>query len=748
MNLRLILLYGSLCAAFAGCGPAPVEVGEVLRPEHPRPDFLRAEWLNLNGSWAFEPDPDDVGVDKEWFQPNTALSGAIAVPVAAPDAEIAWYSRSVTAPAEWQGRRVWLRLGAVGHARVWIDGEHAGEGSGAVEINLGERLTPGQAATLVIRTSNGGISQTAWLEARPAHYIRGFSAVARQEVEGWQLEVEIDTAGPDGKLTAAVQAADAPSAHGETEDGRLALQIPLHELEAWTPENPKLYPLELTLTGPDGAVDRVESYFGLRTVERGRYSDSDYESVMLNGSPVYLRGRIDDSTATAPTDEALRGEIESAKARGFNFLRIGGMTDPRKLYWADRLGVLLMPELEPGVIERNRNHPSIIAWSGNVSQAEARDPTRFAVDEPPHSQTDLNTWRLEPESFDTIPAAIEQLVGNTYVRSPANYADGSQQDGAPLLISAYGSRSAEGRDLSLEFKHLTNLLRRHKAIQGYAYRTQPPALPGYGALWDPLSAAGLQGPDFVGYLGAPILTAEPGEKLQIQPFVSHFSGRREAPTLQASLIGVNDLGGELRLKSNPRRIRWERYGVTEQPTLPIAVPQSRHYAGAVALELLDSSGEAIASNYVQLIVRSEAPSPRIEFLGPRRLALRLSPGEDSFGIPPQAAAAGIEQMEILVELATRQAGKVRIRLGEATVAEVELPGPLSGPPGVLSLHKDPFDGSYGSLVHLKTGPPQAEILPLALDAAESVGVYIHGERMGRYPLDPTLILTTTNAIEP
>lgn len=752
MNLRLILLYGSLCAAFVGCGPGPVEVGEVLQPEHPRPDFERAEWLNLNGNWALQPDPEDVGMGKEWFEPGVSFDSAVAVPIETPESAVVWYRREVTAPAEWQGRRVWLRFSAAGSAQVWIDGQPAGEGSGEIALDITDRLAPSHPSTLTIRTSGSGISQTAWLEARPVNYIRSFSVTSRREIEGWMLEIAMETAGPGGQLSANVTTADAGStgsgSPASADGGRFELQLPIHDLDPWSPKDPNLYPLELTLTGPDGAVDRVQSYFGLRTAERGHYSDSDYESVILNGSPIYLRGRIDDNTATAPTDEALRGEIESAKTQGFNFLRIGADADPRKLYWADQLGVLLMQQAEPGTIERNRNHPSIIAWSGDIAQSKALDPTRLIEDAPPHSQTDLNAWRLEPESFETIPTTIEQLVANTFIRSLANYADGSQQDGAPLLISAYGSEAAAGRDLSFEFKHLTNLLRRHKSIQGYAYRTELPPDPGYVALFSGFGAARFQGADYVGYLGPPILTAEPGERLQLRTFVSHFSPSNETPTLQATLVGFNDLGGDLKLKSNPRRVRWERYGVTEQQPLPISVPHSRNYAGAVVLELLNASGEPIAANYVQLIMRGQNPSPRVEFLGPRRLALRLNPGEDAFAIPPQAATAGIEQMELLVELASKQAGKVRVQLGEAIVAEVELPGPLSGPLGVLCLQNDPYNGNYGSLLHLKTGPPQAETLQLALEAEEAVGVFIHGEAMGRYPLDPTLILTTKNAIEP
>lgn len=741
MFLRLILLYGALCAAFVGCGPGPVEVGEVLRPEHPRPDFERGEWLNLNGNWALQPDPEDVGVGKEWFEPGVGFDAAIAVPVASPETEIAWYQREITAPAEWGGRRVWLRLGAASEARVWLNGQAAGEGAGPLELDLGDRLAPGQTATLTVRTSGGGLSETVWLEGRPAHYVRSFSAVTRRSVEGWMLEIAVETGGPGGRLSASVKAGEGAPVF--TEDGRV--EIPLEGLEAWSPENPKLYPLELTLTGPDGAVDRVQSYFGLRTVERGRYSDSDSESIMLNGSPIYLRGAVDHSGAAA-TDDDLKDLIESAKSLGFNFLQMAN-PDPRTLYWADQLGMLVQVDARAGAVERHHNHPSVIVWSGELTVTKLLDPTRLVVDDPPHSITDLNSWRLEPESFDAIPTTVEQLVANSYVGSPANFS-GAKNDGAPLLISPFGSAAAEGRELSLEFKHLTNLLRRHKAIQGYVYAGALPQEPGYGAFLRGMIAAELQGADFVGYLGPAIIEARPGQKLELETFVSHFSERNEAPTLEATLVGINDLGGEIRLKGNPRRVRWERYGVTEQPPLPIAAPDIRNYVGAVTLELLDSAGQRIAANYVNIIVRDEGESPRVEFLGPRRLALRLSSGTDRFHIPPQAVAAEITEMELLLEIAAEQPGKVRIQLGGGTVGEIELPGAMSDARGVLSLQQDHYNGSFGSLVRLKIGPLEGASLALSLGSDAGVIPTIHGERDGLYPVDPTLILTTKDAIQP
>ena len=141
----------------------------------------------------------------------------------------------------------------------------------------------------------------------------------------------------------------------------------------------------MEVTGAGEATDTVKSYFGLRTVERGKYDDLPWESVLLNGEPIYLRGALDqsfnpDGIYTAPSDEFLRRDLELAKSFGLNFLRIHIKPDePRRLYWADKLGLLIMEDMPNtweyseraraawestmrAVIARDRNHPSIFSW--------------------------------------------------------------------------------------------------------------------------------------------------------------------------------------------------------------------------------------------------------------------------------------------------------------------------------------------------------------------------------------------------
>ncbi len=480
MLLRLILLDGALCVALAlglaGCSPAPVEVGDVLRPEHPRPDFERADWLNLNGRWALQLDPADEGLDNEWFDPGEGFDSAIAVPIEAPDG-----SGRLVSPRSHSARGVGRppRLAAV-RRELWraarLDRRARGRRAGGAEIDVTELLPPGETAALTVRAAGAGLSQTVWLEARPENYIRRFSISSHRAVEGWMLDVAIEAGGPGGELSVEVAIPDLagapPPPLASSRGERFEFEIPVAALAPWTPQKPQLYEIELTLHGPGGSADRVRSYFGLRSVQRGRYSDADFESVMLNGEPLYLRGAVDRPGETAPTDEALRAEIEQAKSLGFNLLRMGAV-DPRKLFWADRLGLTAMIELsgEDDRLALHRNHPSVIGWFGEIAEAKELDPTRLAEDRPPHRRTDLNSQAFAPPDWDAAQETLEQLVANTYVGSSANYEAAGGQDGAPLLLFGYGTEPAQGRDLSLEFRHWTNLLRRHKTIQGYAYIT-------------------------------------------------------------------------------------------------------------------------------------------------------------------------------------------------------------------------------------------------------------------------------------
>ena len=391
----------------------------IPRPEYPRPQMVRERWLNLNGSWQFDFDfgrsgrarglakavslPETITVP---FCPESKLSGigyTDFIPAA-------WYRRTFTLPAGWQGDRVFLHFGAVDYeAQVWVNGQSVGAhrgGYSAFCFDITAALVPGGNAIVVcaeddtrsgsqpsgkqspeyasfgcLYTRTTGIWQTVWLEAVPQAHVKSLR-LTPDGVSG-KLHVEAVLSGHVcGKLTAAASFAGKPVGQGEAAVcGRAAhLTLDLAEKHLWGPGEPNLYDLTLTLTA-GGREDRVQSYFGLRDVS---WND---RAMLLNGKPVFQRLILDqgfypDGIYTAPTDEDLKRDVELSMSMGFNGARLHQkIFEPRLLYWADKLGYLVWGEhaswgLEidtaAGIenflpewleaVERDYSHPSIVGW--------------------------------------------------------------------------------------------------------------------------------------------------------------------------------------------------------------------------------------------------------------------------------------------------------------------------------------------------------------------------------------------------
>ncbi len=928
MRKWMVILAGIL---LAGCAERE---GPIPRTEHPRPDFERAQWLNLNGRWEFRFDPLDTGRDQNWQSARAVFDREIVVPFCwesklsgiqdTSGQQIGWYRREFTVPRDWSGRRVWLRFEAVDwEATVWVNGVEVGRHEGGYTpfaFDITDRVTPGEGATVVVRawdptdpelptgkqvaewyTFTSGIWQTVWLEARPATYLHSLKLIPKNEGEDWRLEVEAEVGGADGRAKVRVASPDpsvSPS-EGEVEvtggrgvyRGSLAVSSP----RLWTPETPNLYDLTIEVTGADGATDSVKSYFGLRTIARGRFGELPHESVLLNGKPVYLRGALDQSfnpegIHTAPTDEFLRRDIELAKSLGLNFLRIHIKPDePRRLYWADKLGLMIMQDMPNTweyseraraaweatmreAIARDRNHPSIFAWVlfnetwGLGSRArrfndykerpeiqkwveslwhevKESDPTRLVEDNSAnrrdHVVTDLNTWHFYIDDYERARQHIEEVVKNTFPGSPFNYVPGRRQDTAPLMNSEYGAVSAGGgdRDISWGFRSLTTLLRRHEKIQGYVYTElydieyehngfvnydRSAKEYGYDAFVPGMTVADLQGEDFVGFDGPPVIVAEPGEELKVPAFVSHFSEREGEILLKRWLVGVDDLGREIRVELDSKPVVWRRYRVTPQPPLQVTLPD-RPFAGALGMELVDSEGKRLAANFVNVVTRRPQAaaqegraSERVDRIGPRRVALRVSPlsftaamwkghgapsrlarragpekfyfhgpgtVEYRFKVPKPVLEAGPMRLGLLAELATKARderldwpievnaldypqtdgrkfpGTVNIYLNGQGLEPIELADDPADARGVLSHLAGTHHGSYGFLV-------QGELMLAAVpgfvprlrrhgevrvvfevpEGAKASGLSVYGERSGRFPLGPTLIVETERDI--
>jgi hypothetical protein len=388
-------------------------------PEYPRPQMARAEWLNLNGVWEFQP-----GTESDLAPTGKKLASEILVPFPVESAlsgvmqhyDRLWYRRSFEVPPKWDGKRILLHFGAVDYeSEVFINGKSLGihkggydpftwditsnlSGKGGQELLVrvfdpteaggqprGKQTTaPGG----IMYTPTTGIWQTVWLEPVPsAASIKSLAIVP--DVDAGRLKLTVHTSGDVAKISVKVKDSGAviQSAEGAPET---ELSIPIPNAKLWSPDNPFLYDLEVSLTKDDGVVDKVASYFGMRKISLGDVGG--IKKMFLNNKFVFEIGPLDqgfwpDGIYTAPTEAALKSDIEQTKAFGFNMIRKHIKVEPaRWYYWTDKLGVLVwqdMPSADSylprtfvrppvdtaefetelrAMVENLRNVPSIIMW--------------------------------------------------------------------------------------------------------------------------------------------------------------------------------------------------------------------------------------------------------------------------------------------------------------------------------------------------------------------------------------------------
>lgn len=400
MRVFLLLAGVALCA-------------QIPRPEHPRPQFMREAWLNLNGPWQFAYDDANAGMPENWgrtitvpYCPESPLSG-IGDTTFHP---WVWYRRTFRIPAEWKGQRVLLHFGAVDYrAWVWVNGKLAGTHEGGhvpFTFEITSLLAPGE-NTLTVRaedppadryiprgkqywesksrgifyTRTTGIWQTVWLEAVGGSYLRSVRMTPDLGRGAMQFDFRIDRPRPGAEIGIEVSFRGRRRALGiaaaELERSSAVVLVP--DPQPWSPATPNLYDVTFELRREGRVLDRVTSYFGLRqvTAERGR--------VVINRRATYLKMVLDQgywpqSLLTPPSDDAIQYDIRLTKEMGFNGARKHQkLEDPRYLYWADKMGLLVSSEMANAylydetyaaaftrewmeAVERDYNHPSIIVW--------------------------------------------------------------------------------------------------------------------------------------------------------------------------------------------------------------------------------------------------------------------------------------------------------------------------------------------------------------------------------------------------
>lgn len=357
------------------------------RPEHPRPQFTRPDWLNLNGEWQFEIDRSDSGLERGVrdrdlraritvpFAPESQLSGIENVDFL----EAVWYRTTVTIPADWAGNDAVLHFQAVDQdATVWVNGvevvRHRG-GFTPFSASLSRVAAPGEEATIVVRardsrygvqargkqsqpyfnadchyTRTTGIWQTVWLEAVPSVHLDRPRITPDVAGSCFHLSVPISANKPGWRVRAVLSDAAGEVVSAEVRADvdlapRLVLAVPADRVRLWDTVDPHLYDVRLELIDADGnIVDAADSYAGLRSVA------INGQAVLINGKHVFQRLVLDqgywpESLMTAPSEEALVADIELSLAAGFNGARLHQKVfEERFLYHADRLGYLVWGE--------------------------------------------------------------------------------------------------------------------------------------------------------------------------------------------------------------------------------------------------------------------------------------------------------------------------------------------------------------------------------------------------------------------
>ena len=396
---------------------------DIPRPEYPRPQFERTTWVNLNGTWTYEFDLDDSG-KKRNLPTAKELSKTITVPFC-PESKLSgvnhtdfikkmWYQRSLPIPADWSNKKILLHFGAVDYlAEIYIDGRLVGfhnGGSSPFVIDISRIAKPGNSHNLVVSVSDDaksgrqacgkqspeknsfacfytrvtGIWQTVWMEALSPCGLK--SANTYPDIDNNQLIItpEFYQISNDQTLEVTIYDSEKKIAQMTSKCANGSnLILPIKNIKLWSPETPHLYDISYCVKDAKGQIiDEVKSYVGMRKVHtaNGKF--------YLNNEPYFQRlvmnqGYYPDGIWTAPTDEALKNDILLSKKAGFNGARLHQkFFEERFHYWADKLGFITWGEspnwgMNPDdeiasrnllsewieILERDRNHPSIITWA-------------------------------------------------------------------------------------------------------------------------------------------------------------------------------------------------------------------------------------------------------------------------------------------------------------------------------------------------------------------------------------------------
>ena len=401
------------------------------RNEYPRPDFVREHWACLNGIWDFEFDDNNIGMSSKWYKKDHKLTEKINVPFVFQSKlsninindfhDFIWYKRKFTIDDSWKNKDILLHFGAVDYrCHVFINGELAGSHEGghtSFYLNITNYLTwdkeeitvyvedPSDDETIprgkqywlenpesIWYKRSSGIWQSVWIEPVNKNYITDFRCTPLFDQGSVEFNIKTKSAKKNTKIMIQISFGDTLIAEDIITVNNIETKRIYDIFQkkifrgcthgsgwTWTPENPNLFDVTLTLLTNDKVSDKIESYFGMRKIH------TENGKVYLNNRPYYQRLVLDqgywpDSLMTAPSDEDFKKDIILAKQMGFNGCRKHQKIEDRRfLYWADKLGYLVWSEMPSTIsydsnsvsritnewiesVDRDYNHPCIVTW--------------------------------------------------------------------------------------------------------------------------------------------------------------------------------------------------------------------------------------------------------------------------------------------------------------------------------------------------------------------------------------------------
>ncbi len=392
---------------------------ENVLPEYPRPQLQRKDWENLNGLWEFEfVESDEIPwgrtLSREILVPFPVESALSGIMEKATRKEV-WYRKNFTIPVDWEGSRVLLHFGAVDfRSQVYFNNDSLGEHKGGYDsftFDITDKCSFDSNNEIILNVYDGsdhshqacgkqwenpesiwftaasGIWQTVWLERVPNIYIDDLKIKPDVSMGNLNLNISLNNNENVGIIVQVIKNDNVIAEYQRTGQGEM--NIPAYNYELWSPDKPNLYDLKIIVNNSACKNDTVSSYFGMRKIEI-RQDLAGITRIFLNDQPLFHLGTLDQGywpggVYTAPSDEALKYDIEYTKSLGFNMIRKHIKVEPaRWYYWCDKIGMMVwqdMPNItykftnyltadsksqfkhELGeMVNEHYNYPSIVSW--------------------------------------------------------------------------------------------------------------------------------------------------------------------------------------------------------------------------------------------------------------------------------------------------------------------------------------------------------------------------------------------------